>query len=85
MGSCALWYFWAFGWNALKAAVIQSGGDCGSLMCGVVAVSSWCCHGSSCCCHIVLFVWLPCRPVGDVAPVSVCEKRMEEGSMYLPE
>ena len=44
------------------------------------------CHGVSCCCRVALFVWLPCRPVGNVAPVSGCEKgwRREVGT-YLNE
>ena len=34
----------------------------------------WCRRSVSCCCHIAPFVWLPHHPVGDVAPVSRCEK-----------
>ena len=47
----------------------------------MAAVSSWCHHGVSCCCRVAPFIWLPCRPVGDmdVAPVSRCEKRMRTG------
>ena len=61
------------------------GGGRGSLMSGVAAISSWCHCGVLHCCHVALFVSLPHRPVGDVAPVSGCEKRMEEGNGYLPE
>ena len=43
------------------------------------------CHGVLCCRCVAPFVWLPHHLVGDVAPVSRCEKRMEEGSGYLPE
>ena len=46
---------------------------------------SWFCHGVLCCCHVAPFQWLPCHPVGDVAPVSVCEKRMEDSNRYLAE
>ena len=78
---------WLGGWCPWAVVVVYTwGGGCpGPLMCGVAAVSSWCCHGLSCCCHIALFVWLSCCPVGKVAPVSGCEKRMEEVSTYLPE
>ena len=61
------------------------GGGHGSLMCGVATVSLWCHHGLLCCCHVSPFVWLPHHPVGEMVPVSGCEKRMEEGSTYLPE
>ena len=61
------------------------GGSHGSLMSGVAAVLLWCCHGVSCCHCLAPFIWLPHRPVGDMAPVSRCEKRMEDGSRYLPE
>ena len=46
----------------------------------------WCRRGGSCCRHIAPFVWLPRHPVGDVAPVSGCEKgwRREVGT-YLNE
>ena len=45
----------------------------------------WCRRGS-CCRHVAPFVWLPRCPVGDVAPVSGCEKgwRREVG-IYLNE
>ena len=61
------------------------GGSCGSLRSGVAAVLWWCCHGVSYCHHVAPFVWLPRRPVGNVTPVSKCERRMEKGSKYLPE
>ena len=51
----------------------------------VAAVSSWCHRGVSCCCRVAPFVWLPHHPVSNVAPVSRCEKGIEEGSGYLPE
>ena len=60
-------------------------GSRGSLRSGVAAVSSWCRRGVLCWCRVAPFIWLPCHPVGDVAPVSGCEKRMEEGNRYLPE
>ena len=46
----------------------------------------WCHRGVSGCRRIALFVWLPRRPVGDMAPVSRCEKgwRREVGT-YLNE
>ena len=42
----------------------------------------WCHRGGSCCRHTAPFVWLPRRPVGNVAPVSGCEKgwRREVGT-----
>ena len=46
----------------------------------VIVGSSWCVmllHRTVHC--------LPCRPVGDVAPVSGCEKRLRKGSAYLLE
>ena len=60
-------------------------GSRGSLRSGVAAALSWCCRGVLCCHRITPFVWLPRCPVGDVAPVSGCEKKMEEGNRYLPE
>ena len=46
----------------------------------------WCRRGVLCCCRVAPFVWLPRRPVGNVAPVSKCEKgwRREVGT-YLNE
>ena len=64
---------------------VWGGGGHGSLRSGMAAVSLWCCRGVLCCHHIALFVWLPHHPVGNMAPVSRCERRMEKGSKYLPE
>ena len=60
------------------------GGSCGSLMCEVAAVLSWCRHGVLCCC-VAPFIWLPCHPVHDMAPVSGYEMRLGKGSVYLLE
>ena len=53
---------------------VWGGGGRRSLMSGVAAVSSWCHHGMLCCCHIAPFIWLPHHPIGNMAPVSRCEK-----------
>ena len=64
------------GWG--RSCVIDEwGGRC------FVVVSLWCVVLSLRC--IAPFTWLPRCPVGDVAPVFGCEKRMEDGSRYSPE